>query len=246
MKDDIIYGRKPVFEAIETGRQIEKILVAKGSAYYPELRKAIGPRRIHIQTVPEEKLNRITRKNHQGVVAYVGYVDYQDLDNVLASVYEAGQIPLFLALDGVTDVGNFGAIARSALCFGAQAIIVPEKGSALINGVAVKASAGAIQRINICKVSYLKDSLQELQANGLQLVATTLSDTAKPIEQIDFTVPTCIVLGNEEKGVGEHIIDQADAQAYIPMQANFDSLNVSVAGGVILYESQRQRLLLSE
>ncbi len=241
MKEDIIYGRKPILEAIDAGRNLEKILISKGNPFYNELRAALGKRRVYIQQVPEEKLNRITRKNHQGVVAYVALVEYQQLENVLSSVYEDGLNPLFIALDGVTDVGNFGAITRSAHCFGAQAIIVPEKGSALINGVAVKASAGAIQKINICKVSYLKDSLEFLKENGIQLVAATLNEEAVAADQVDFTLPTCIILGNEEMGVGAQICKQAHVQAYIPMVSSFDSLNVSVAAGIFLYESEQQR-----
>lgn len=241
MRENIIFGKNPVLEAIEGKRQFEKILVAKGNPVFQEIYRATKGMNVRVQVVPEEKLNRITRKNHQGVVAYVGLVDYQSVENVLASIYEQGETPLFIVLDGVTDVGNLGAIARSAYCMGAQAIIVPEKGSALINGVAVKASAGALEKINVCRVSSLNNVLQELQQNGLSIYATALSDTAKEVQTIDFTVPCCIVMGNEEKGVGKNICAMANETVYIPMAKNFDSLNVSVATGVVLHEVHKQR-----
>lgn len=241
MRGDIIFGKKPILEAIDGRRKFEKILVAKGSDFFKEVYAATKGMNIPIQVVPEEKLNRITRKNHQGVIGLIGFVDYQNLENVLAAVYESGETPLFIALDGVTDVGNMGAIARSAYALGAHAIIVPEKGSALINGVAVKASAGAIEKINFCKVKNFKDTLKNLQLNGLALYSATLSKDAVPIAQANYTIPCCVVMGNEEKGVGRTICDMSDQEIYIPMVNNFDSLNVSVATGIILHETLKQR-----
>ncbi len=241
MKSDFIFGKKPILEALERGDSFEKILVSKSSPLFHEIRKAIGRKKIYVQVVPEEKLNRITRKNHQGIIAYKSYVAYQNIDDILSFTYEQGETPLFIALDGVTDVGNLGAIARSAYCMGAQGIIVPEKGSALINGIAVKASAGAIQLMHFAKVRHLRDSLEELQKHGIQLVATTLSETAKPLKDVNFNIPTCIIVGNEETGVGKNICQLADEEAYIPMAKDFDSLNVSVATGIILYEANQQR-----
>jgi len=240
---DFIYGKNPVIEALERGEAFEKILVAKGSPLYQEVRKAVGAQRIFIQSVPEEKLNRITRKNHQGLIGYKAFITYHDLDNILAQTYEKGETPLFIALDGVTDVGNMGAIARSAFCFGAHGIIVPEKGSALINAVAVKASAGAIQQINFAKVVHLKDNLTSLQTAGIQVIAATMSKQSKRPQDIDFSLPTCIVMGNEEKGVGPNICALADHEVNIPMSRKFDSLNVSVATGILLYEANSQRTI---
>ncbi|MBX2845543.1 MAG: 23S rRNA (guanosine(2251)-2'-O)-methyltransferase RlmB [Saprospiraceae bacterium] len=237
---DIIYGKKPVLEALERGQALEKILVAN-SALRAEFHALAKQHRTPIQVVPPAKLDRITRKNHQGVVAHLGFVDYQRVDAVVAQAYERGEAPLLIALDSITDVGNMGAIARSAWAMGAHALIVPEKGSALINGITVKASAGAIQQINICKVSSLKQSLAELQEQGICLIATTLSDSAKPIQNIDFNQPCCIIMGNEEKGVGSNILAMSNEQAYIPMARNFDSLNVSVATGIMLYEVLRSK-----
>lgn len=240
---DVIFGKNPIIEAIASGQSFEKIMVAQQSPFIQEIRQALSKENLYtpIQQVPLEKLNRITRKNHQGVIAYISFVEYQSIDDVLNGIYEQGETPLLIALDGITDVGNMGAIARSAYCMGAHAIIVPEKGSALINAVAVKASAGAIQMIHLCKVSSLKASLKDIQHHGIQLVATTLSSSAKPIKDLDFTLPTCIVMGNEEKGVGKNICEMANIQAFIPMNRNFDSLNVSVAAGMVLYESMLQR-----
>ena len=239
--NDFIYGRKPVLEAIEAKRRFEKLLIAKGSNFFSELKQVAEEYQIPLQVVPEQKLNRITRKNHQGVIGYVGYVDYQQLENVLATTYEQGETPLFIALDGITDVGNMGAIARSAYALGAQAIIVPSKGSALINAVAVKASAGAIGKINFCKVDYLRESLKTLQESGLMLYATTLSSKAVPVTKADFNLPCCIIMGNEEKGVGRTICEMANQELFIPMQRDFDSLNVSVAAGIVLHEAMSQR-----
>lgn len=244
MNSDIIFGKKPILEALEGQRKLEKILLAKGNSFYQEIFRKTRELSIPVQIVPEEKLNRITRKNHQGVIAYIGYVDYQSIENVLAKIYELGETPLFIALDGITDVGNMGAIARSAYALGAHAIIVPEKGSALINGVAVKASAGAIEKINFCKVALLRESLIELQQNGIQIYATNMNQSAIEFSKADFTLPCCIVMGNEEKGVGNKICDIANKEIFIPMARSFDSLNVSVATGIILQESLRQRLVV--
>lgn len=245
MKNNFIFGKKPIVEALERGDSFEKILVEKGSPIFHEIRKLIGGQKIYIQSVPEEKLNRITRKNHQGVIAFKSFVTYQTIEDILNHTYEKGETPLFLALDGVTDVGNLGAIARSAYALGAHGIIVPEKGSALINGVAVKASAGAIQLIHFAKVRHLKDSLKQLQDNGIQLVATTMSETAQPISKVDFSLPTCIILGNEETGVGKQICQLADIETYIPMAKEFDSLNVSVAAGIALHTANTIRSISS-
>ena len=244
MKDDIIYGRKPILEALEGKRKFEKILIAKGSDFYQQVYQAIKGKPVQLQVVPEQKLNRITRKNHQGVIGYVGYVDYQSVENVLAKVYETGETPLFIMLDGVTDVGNMGAIARSAYAMGAHAVIVPEKGSALINGVAVKASAGAVEKINFCKVRVLGKTIEQLQMNGLTVFATTLTEGAKDISEVDFTLPCCIIMGNEEKGVGANLCAQANEEIFIPMKRSFDSLNVSVATGIVLHECLKQRSAL--
>jgi len=241
MRNDFIFGKNPIVEALERGDSFEKILVLKGSPLFHEIRRLIGKQKIYLQSVPEEKLNRITRKNHQGIIAYKSFVNYQTIDDILNHTYENGETPLFLALDGVTDVGNLGAIARSAYSLGAHGIIVPEKGSALINGVAVKASAGAVQLIHFAKVRRLKESLIELQTNGIQLVATSMSTNAKPISAIDFIRPTCIILGNEETGVGSQICQLADVEAYIPMAKDFDSLNVSVAAGIALHTANQAR-----
>jgi len=238
---DVIWGKNPVLEALANGMNLEKILVSN-SSLFNEIRPLTRGTKIIVQHVPPAKLDRVTRKNHQGIVAFLGFVEYQDLDNIIAQTYEQGETPLLLALDGVTDVGNMGAIARSAWAMGVHGIIVPEKGSALINGVAVKASAGAIQQVNFCKISKFKNTLKYLQENGIQVLATTLAGDSIPVNKADFTVPCCIVMGNEEKGVGTSICELADHRIHIPMARKFDSLNVSVATGIVLNEVLGQRM----
>jgi len=237
----LFFGRKVVIEALRSGKRMDKILIAKGGdeSFLLEIKDML-PSSTALQFVPRQKLDSITRKNHQGIIAYAALVDYYKIDDVLAQLYEDGENPLFLALDGVTDVGNFGAICRSAYSLGVHAIIVPSKGSAQINPIAVKSSAGAIHHIKMCKVDSLKKSLSALQKQGISLVSTTLTD-AEVLEKVDLSIPACIILGNEEKGVGSQINAMANQRALIPMTRDFDSLNVSVAAGIVLYECQKQR-----
>jgi len=246
MKDNknskhILFGRKPVIEALEAGKALDKILVANGSDadLLPALRKIAKPGTF-FQKVPKAKLDKITRKNHQGVVAFASLINYYRVDDVLAQAYEQGETPLFLALDSVTDIGNFGAICRSAYALGVHGVIIPQKGSAQINPIAIKASAGALHYIRVCKVESLKQTLGNLQKVGVSVVATSLT-LADKMESIDLSTPLCLVMGNEEKGVGSQICEMADSCLYIPMQKEFDSLNVSVATGIVLYEVNRQR-----
>ena len=243
-EEHLIYGKHPVLEALKEGRPFEKILVQR-PASSPELRmisSLAAKQGVQVQLVPAEKLNRVTRKNHQGVVAFASVVPYYEVSDILAKVYEEGRTPLFLLLDQVTDVRNFGAIARSAECLGVDAIVVPAKGSAMLSGDAMKASAGALNRIPICKVRFLTDAVDLLQLNGLLVLATDLK-ADKMLYELDLKVPLAIILGSEEKGVSPKLFEKADQSFIIPMAGTFDSFNVSVSAGIVLYETLRQRKL---
>lgn len=245
MEDEyLIYGKHPVLEALKENRPFEKLMVQR-PATSPELRTIVslaGKQNIIVQFVPVQKLNAITRKNHQGVVGFASVIPYYQVDDILAKVYEEGRTPLFMVLDQVTDVRNFGAIARTAECCGVDALIVPAKGSALLSADAMKASAGALNRIPVCKVRFLAEVLQMFKTNGIQILTADLK-ADKMLYDCDMTVPLAIVMGSEEKGVSQKLTDLADQPFIIPMMGNFDSFNVSVSAGIILYETVRQRKL---
>lgn len=238
----LIFGIRPVVEALQAGKEIDKIFIQKGlqGDVVRELHGALKARNFQAKVVPIDKLNRLTRKNHQGVVAFLSPIPFADLENTLMAVFEKGEVPLVLMLDHLTDVRNFGAIVRSAECAGVHAIIVPEQGAAAINGDAVKTSAGALMRIPVCRVAHLRDAAFLLQQMGLQLVACT-EKTASDIYAPDYNKPTAIIMGNEETGISNNLIKIADHLARIPMLGEIGSLNVSVSAGIILYEAVRQR-----
>lgn len=238
----LIFGIRPVIEALEAGKDIDKIFIQKGlqGDLYKELQEALQARAFKGKYVPIEKLNRLTRKNHQGVVAFLSPVTFHDLEETITRIFEKGETPLLLILDHLTDVRNFGAIVRTAECAGAHAIVVPEQGAAAINGDAVKTSAGALMRLPICRVGHLKDAAFLIQQMGIQLVGCTEKTNAE-IYEPDYTKPTAIIMGNEETGIGNNLIKIADHLAKIPMMGEIGSLNVSVSAGVILYEAVRQR-----
>jgi 23S rRNA (guanosine2251-2'-O)-methyltransferase len=193
--------------------------------------------------VPREKLDKMVKGNHQGVAAWLALVEFQALDNVLPFVFEQGETPLLLILDGITDVRNFGAICRTAECAGVQAVIVPESGAAPANEEAMKASAGALARIRLCRVRSLFSTVELLQQSGVQVVATALGDRSQPVFQVDYTVPTAFLMGSEGEGVNPKLQRMSDAVVRIPQATDFDSFNVGVAAGIVLYEAMRQRLL---
>ncbi len=190
--------------------------------------------------MPIEKLNRITRKNHQGVIAVISPITYQDIEDLLPTIYEKGETPLLLMLDGVTDVRNMGAIARTAECAGVHAIIVPKKGSAEINPDAIKTSAGALYKIPVCRQDSLGRVAKFLIDSGVQLVVST-EKTKESIYDVDYTTPSCIIMGAEDVGVSDDLIRIADKLAKIPMFGEIESLNVSVSAAVVIYEAVRQR-----
>jgi 23S rRNA (guanosine2251-2'-O)-methyltransferase len=240
--DRSIYGIHAVLEAVQAGREIDKVIVRRGggSELLKNLLGELGNREIPVQFVPVEKLNRITSKNHQGVIAWLSEISYSNIAQVLPSVFEAGEDPLILMLDGISDVRNFGAIARSAECAGVHAILVPATGSAAINADAIKTSAGALHRIPVCRVRDLNSAARFLRDSGLRLIAAS-EKAQDTLYETDLTGPVGIIMGSEEQGISAGLLKDADHWASIPMRGNITSLNVSVAAGIMLFEAIRQR-----
>lgn len=242
-KDDFIFGLRPVIEAIEADKTIDKIFLQNGlqGPIYAELKSLLAKYKIRPNYVPVEKLNRFTRKNHQGVVAFISDIPFESIEQVLPQIFEEGKTPFLLILDRLTDVRNFGAIARTAECVGIDAIILPEKGSAPINSDAIKTSAGALYNIKICKEKNLAHTVDFLQQSGVKVFAAT-EKAQNLIYDADFTEPCAIVMGNEETGISKEVLHHADEKIKLPIVGKTQSLNVSVACGAILYEAVRQKL----
>ena len=240
---DFIFGIRAVIEAIKAGRQIDKLMIKaglKGELFF-ELIKLAKDLQIPFQYVPNERINRVTMKNHQGVLAFISPIEFQNIENILPFIFEAGKTPLIVILDKVTDVRNFGAITRTAECANVDAIIIPEKGSAQISGDAVKTSAGALLKIPVCRVKNLSETIKYLQQSGIQLVAAT--EKAKDFYyKVDFSIPTAILLGAEDRGVNMEYLRVADQMVKIPILGEIESLNVSVAASILMYEAVKQRL----
>ena len=238
----MIFGIRPVIEALKSGKEIEKLLIQSNlkSAAAFELKDLLKELEIPFQYVPVEKLNKLTFKNHQGVIGFLSLISYQPLEQVLPLVYESGKIPLILVLDRITDVRNFGAIARTAECAGVNAIIIPSKGAAQINEDALKTSAGALSKINVCRIDQMQPIIEFLQQSGIHVVACT-EKAAQNIYEIDYNVPTAIIMGSEENGISDDLLKIADELVKIPIHGEIESLNVSVAAGIVLYEVIRQR-----
>lgn len=241
--EDIIYGVRAVIEAVKSNRPINKIYIQKGmnKELFKELKEELADKKYNLQFVPIHKLNRFTRKNHQGVVAHISPIPYYELSPIILKLFDEGELPLVLILDRLTDVRNFGAIARTAECNGVDAIVIPEKDSVSITSDAVKTSSGALNKIPVCKVSDLSKTIHELKQSGIQIVAAT-EKTKKSVYEIDFTLPTAIIMGSEEDGVSMKLLAESDEKAKIPMQGTIASLNVSVSAGIMMYECSRQRL----
>lgn len=242
--EDIIYGVRAVIEAIRADRPINKILIQRGmqKELFYELKEELANKKYNLQFVPIYKLNKMTRKNHQGVIAQVSPIRYQEIEPILNQLYDKGEVPLFLILDRLTDVRNFGAIARTAECTGVHAIIIPHKDSVSVTGDAIKTSAGALNKIPVCKVHDLNSTIHYLKESGVQIASST-EKTDNLVYEADFTVPVAIVMGSEEDGVSMKILAESDIKAKIPMVGKIHSLNVSVAAGIMLYEAVRQRTL---
>ncbi len=241
-KNDYIFGIRAVIEAIEAGKEIDKILVKKDlqGELAQELFAAARSVGAFVQRVPVERINRITRKNHQGVVAFLSAVEYFTLDSFVPSLYEQGEVPFIVLLDGVTDVRNFGAIARTCECVGAHAIVIPARGSVSVNADAVKTSAGALHTLPVCRERSIQEAVHYLHDSGFTIVAAS-EKADKNYTEVDYTTPIAIVMGAEDTGVSSSVLRYCDEMVAIPMKGNIGSLNVSVAAGVMMYEVVRQR-----
>jgi 23S rRNA (guanosine2251-2'-O)-methyltransferase len=240
----LLVGRKPVLEALEQGVTIEKIFLLR-TATGPEITAIKVKARefnIPVSQAPVEKLDYLTKALHQGVVAWTSLLQYVDLQAGISHIVEQGQTPLFLLLDGITDVRNVGAIARSALCCGAQAIILPTSHAASLTDEAIKTSAGALRKILLCRTPSVQQAMEVLRLNGIQILGTQMKGSV-PVYESNLTIPSVIVMGAEDTGISKEVLRRADQLIRIPMVNNFDSLNVSVATGMILYEALRQRLM---
>lgn len=243
-KNEMIFGIRAVIEAVEAGKEIDKVLVKKElqGDLAKELFSVLKDAGVLIQKVPVERLNRITRKNHQGVIAFISSVTYQSLENLIPGLYEEGKVPLLVVLDGITDVRNFGAIARTCECAGVHAIVIPQRGSVTVNADAVKTSAGALHTLPVCRVRNLHEALRFLQNSGIRLVAAT-EKADQSYTEVSYTDPTAIILGAEDTGISADSLRICDQMVKIPQFGTIGSLNVSVAAGVMIYEAIRQRMV---
>jgi len=241
----MIYGTRAVMEAIAAGKEIEKIMIQSGLSndLIKELITAARNQNVPLTFVPMEKLKRMSSKNHQGVICLLASVSFASLDNLIDRAYSEGREPFFLLLDRITDVRNFGAIARTAECAGLDGIVIAEKGNAPITSDAMKTSAGALNHLPVCREKDLKKTLQVLRDNGIRVVACT-EKASKHLYEVNLTGPIALIMGSEEDGIGDPLLRDADELAKIPMNGKIGSLNVSVAAGVAVYEVVRQKMKL--
>ncbi len=239
---NVIYGIRPLIEAVKSGKEVDRVLFQSGlkGSLHHELKSLVLEYKIPFQYVPVEKLNRITGSNHQGVIGFISQISYQPLENILLAAYEGGKAPFILVLDGITDVRNFGAIARTAECAGVHAVVVPSKGSAQINEDAVKTSAGALLQIPVSRSENLSKTIALLKDCGLQIVACT-EKSELCYGNPDYTKPTAVIIGSEEDGISKELLENSDYKVKIPLFGEIESLNVSVTAGIMLYEIVRQR-----
>ncbi len=241
-KSEMIFGVRAVIEAIEAGKEIDKILVKRDmqSDLSKELFAALKGTLIPVQRVPVERINRITRKNHQGVVAFISAITYQHIEDLVPTLFEAGKSPLLMMLDGLTDVRNFGAIARTCNCAGVDAIVIPARNSVSVNADAIKTSAGALHTLPVCREQNLTTTIKFLKNSGFKIVAAT-EDGDYDYTQANYKDPVCIIMGAEDTGIPDEHLALCDEWIKIPMFGNIESLNVSVAAGILIYEAIRQR-----
>ena len=242
-KSDYIYGLRAVMEAIEAGKEIDKLFIAKDlqGDLAAQLIGLAKQYHVVMQRVPMERINRITRKNHQGVLAMMSAITYHRLDHIVPELYEAGLLPFIVILAGITDVRNFGAIARTCECAGVDAIVIPEHGSVSVGGDAIKTSAGALHHIPVCRVGSTAWAVKFLKENGYRVAAVTEKSEMSYVDG-DYTGPVALVMGAEDTGISEGALAQCDTRVGIPMFGNIGSLNVSVAAGIMIYEVVHQRL----
>lgn len=242
-KEKLIYGRHPIVDAIKNGMSVDKVILSQSTKgdFEREIRKLCKENSISLQVAPKERLNKITGKNHQGVVGFLSYIKYQTIEDVFPAIYDNGDTPLIVVLDGITDVRNLGAIARSAEASGAHALIIPNKKTAQVNAEAIKASAGALSTLPVCRTASLGNAIDYLIMNGVQIIAADLNGESY-LHELDLTIPTAVIMGAEHEGIRPHILRKTNHCFRIPMNGKTDSFNVSVATGIILYETSRQRL----
>lgn len=242
-ENDLVFGIRAVIEAIQADKEIDKILIRRDlqSNLSRELFEVLKGRSIPVQRVPGERLDRLTRKNHQGVIAFMAAVTYQHLEDLVPFIYEQGKDPFILLLDGVTDVRNFGAIARTCECAGVDAIVIPAKGSVTVNADAIKTSAGALHSLPVCKEKSITQAIRFLQASGVKVYAASEKAHAN-YTNIAYNGPTAIVMGAEDTGVATDNLRICDEMIKIPLFGNIESLNVSVASSILIYEVVRQRM----
>ena len=241
-KKDYIFGVRAIIEAMDSGKTLDKVMIKResGNELMRELLEKAALYNVPVQRVPVEKLNRITLKNHQGAIAIISPVEFYSLDNLLPTLYESGKTPFCVVLDHITDTRNFGAIARTSVCSGADFIVIFDKGSVSVTGDSVKASAGALFHIPVCREKDVKTALRTLQENGYKIVGASEKGAQKYTE-IDYSGPVAIVMGAEDTGLSDEALKMCDELAYIPIKNKIESLNVSVAAGIFLYEIVRQR-----
>ncbi len=239
---DMIFGLRPIIEAIESGKEIEKIFIKRelGGELAQQLWELVHQMQIPVVKVPMEKLNRLTRKNHQGAIAYLSPITYQHIEDIIPTLYEDGKNPFIVVLDGVTDVRNFGAIARTCECAGVDAIVVPMKGGAAANADAVKTSAGALHIIPVCREMSIQKAVQFLKDSGLTIVAAS-EKAVQSYSEAEYKNPLAIVMGSEDVGISPEVLRLCDQMVAIPILGKIQSLNVSVAAGVLIYEAVKQR-----
>lgn len=242
-KSQVVFGIRAVIEAIESGKQVDKVLMKKdlGGELARELLSVTREYNVPVQRVPVERINKVTRKNHQGVIAFMAAVDYYHVDDIVPALYDEGINPLVVVLDGVTDVRNFGAIARTCECAGVNCIVIPERNSVSVNADAVKTSAGALNYLPVCRVRNLVKAVQYLRDSGFKVMGAS-EKTDLNYTKADFTGPVAIVLGAEDIGISTDVLKLCDTLVAIPEFGQINSLNVSVAGGIMIYEVVRQRL----
>ncbi len=244
-RTDLLFGIRAVMEAVEAGKEIERVLVKRGldGPLAQEMLTLLRRHEIPVQAVPIEKINAVSRKNHQGVLAFAAPITYSKLENLLPALYEEGKEPLLMLLCGVTDVRNVGAVARTVECVGADALIVPERGGAQLNADTVKTSAGALNHIAVCRCRDMKETIRFLKDSGLKIVAVTEHGSVSYVHA-DLTGPVALLMGAEDAGIPADYLPLCDAAVKIPLFGAVESLNVSVAASILLYEVKRQRNLL--